>query len=73
MIYAVDDVFFPDREHRLSHHGAVTILNNAGELAGPQDPESLFHFAEYELDRVVLRRVWNIEDESEAQLCCLYL
>ena len=45
----------------------MAVLDDAGELASSQCAELLLDLREDELDRVVLRAVWDVEDAPEAQ------
>ena len=51
----------------------MPVLGDPGHLASPECPEPLLDLREDELDRVVFRRVGHVEDQPEAQSCCLCL
>ena len=51
----------------LRHHCLVAVLDESGQLLGPQFLEVALDLAEHELDRVVLRTVWDIVDPTKAE------
>ena len=73
MTDTIDYIFLSHRHHCLPDHRPVTVLDQAGELAGPQHPKSLLHLREDKLDGVVFGAVGHVEDEAEAQPRRLHL
>ena len=73
MINTGNNVFLFDLAHCLFHHGLVAVLDEADELLGPQRLEVALHHAEHQLNRVVLGRVGDVEDPSEAEALHLFL
>ena len=45
----------------------MAVLDDAGQLPGPQGTELLLYLREYEFDGIVLRRIGYVEDAAEAQ------
>lgn len=66
MIHTIYDILFFHRLHGFLHESPVVILDDASEFLGSQHTESPFDFWEHGLDRVVVRRVGDIIDVTEA-------
>ena len=73
MVHTINYILLPNTFHCLPHHCFVPVLGDPGHLASPECPEPLLDLREDELDRVVFRRVGHVEDQPEAQSCCLCL
>ena len=69
MVHAVHYITLSHTFYSLPDQCLVAIMGQASELSCSQRAELLLDFAEDELDRVVLRRVRDVEDAAEAELC----
>ena len=67
MVYTFNNIFLIHTLYCLFNHGLVAVLDDAGQLPGPQGTELLLYLREHELDGIVLRRIWHVEDAAEAQ------
>ena len=53
--------------YRLGYHCFVAVLDDTGQLPGPQGTEFLLDLREHELDGIVLGRIRHVKDAAEAQ------
>ena len=67
MVYTFNNIFLIHTLYCLFNHGLVAVLDDAGQLPGPQGTELLLYLREHELYGIVLRRIGYVEDAAEAQ------
>ena len=67
MVNTFNNIFFIYTIYCLFNHCFVAVLDDTGQLPGPQGTEFLLDLREHELDGIVLGRIRHVKDAAEAQ------
>ena len=68
VINALDNIFLFQFLESLFYHCFVAVLYDAHKLLGTELAEVPLHLRKAKLHRIVILRVWNVEDPTEAKL-----